>query len=293
MYWLRAALAGTRLVRRVSGSTGRFGGAPGASASGMGNHTSSSLGNTAAAPVNQIQETISNNCVVIFSKTSCSYCTMAKKLFHDMNVSYKVVELDLLEYGSQFQDALCTMTGDRTVPRIFVNGTFIGGAMDTHRLHQEGKLLPLVHQCYLKKTPHPSPDPTHLRLRSTVKLPSEEPTCRWAAQLRPRSFKVRGRRQSSLLHLRKMPVILRWRTIPSTRVQSFGGSLPRQRPAPRQCRHQVLHLLSHREAPTHLFGLEVICQEMLPNQPVLFYQMDDFQFVSGAFHFLHSLQVLE
>lgn len=40
---------------------------------------------------------------------------MAKKLFHDMNVSYKVVELDLLEYGSQFQDALCTMTGDRTV----------------------------------------------------------------------------------------------------------------------------------------------------------------------------------
>uniref|UniRef100_A0A8D1ZBS3 Glutaredoxin-2, mitochondrial n=2 Tax=Sus scrofa TaxID=9823 RepID=A0A8D1ZBS3_PIG len=118
----------------------------------MGNHTSSSLGNTAAAPVNQIQETISNNCVVIFSKTSCSYCTMAKKLFHDMNVSYKVVELDLLEYGSQFQDALCTMTGDRTVPRIFVNGTFIGGAMDTHRLHQEGKLLPLVHQCYLKKS---------------------------------------------------------------------------------------------------------------------------------------------
>ncbi|XP_047611178.1 glutaredoxin 2 isoform X2 [Phacochoerus africanus] len=118
----------------------------------MGNHTSSSLENTAAAPVNQIQETISNNCVVIFSKTSCSYCTMAKKLFHDMNVSYKVVELDLLEYGSQFQDALCTMTGDRTVPRIFVNGTFIGGAMDTHRLHQEGKLLPLVHQCYLKKS---------------------------------------------------------------------------------------------------------------------------------------------
>ena len=38
------------------------------------------------------------------------------------------------------------------VPRIFVNGTFIGGATDTHRLHKEGKLLPLVHQCHLKKS---------------------------------------------------------------------------------------------------------------------------------------------
>ncbi|XP_008266947.1 glutaredoxin 2 isoform X1 [Oryctolagus cuniculus] len=112
---------------------------------------SPSLEKSSAAPVNLIQETISDNCVVIFSKTTCSYCTMAKKLFRDMNVNCKVVELDTLEYGSQFQDALYRMTGERTVPRIFVNGTFIGGATDTHRLHKEGKLLPLVHQCYLKK----------------------------------------------------------------------------------------------------------------------------------------------
>ncbi|XP_063469812.1 glutaredoxin 2 isoform X2 [Symphalangus syndactylus] len=163
MLWRRAALAGTRLVWSRSGSAGwldRAAGAAGAAAaaasrygvSGMESNTSSSLENLATAPVNQIQETISDNCVVIFSKTSCSYCTMAKKLFRDMNVNYKVVELDLLEYGNQFQDALYKMTGERTVPRIFVNGTFIGGATDTHRLHKEGKLLPLVHQCYLKKS---------------------------------------------------------------------------------------------------------------------------------------------
>ncbi|KAH0521502.1 Ubiquitin carboxyl-terminal hydrolase isozyme L5 [Microtus ochrogaster] len=40
---------------------------------------------------------------------------MAKKIFHDMNVNYKAVELDMLEYGSQFQDALHKMTGERTV----------------------------------------------------------------------------------------------------------------------------------------------------------------------------------
>ncbi|XP_008834435.1 glutaredoxin 2 [Nannospalax galili] len=151
MSWLRAASAGTRLLANRSSVGGRRG-AMGAAGSGMGNNTSTSLGNSATTPVKQIQETISDNCVVIFSKTSCSYCTMAKKIFHDMNVNYKVVELDMHEYGNQFQDALHKMTGERTVPRIFVNGTFIGGATDTHRLHKEGKLLPLVHQCYLTKS---------------------------------------------------------------------------------------------------------------------------------------------
>ncbi|XP_075384690.1 glutaredoxin 2 [Tenrec ecaudatus] len=153
MSWRRASRLRTLLARSgsTSSSAAGFGGTAGTAASGMGSNTSS-VEKSAAAPVNQIQETISDNCVVIFSKTSCSYCTMAKKLFHDMNIHYKVVELDMLEYGNQFQDALFKMTGERTVPRIFVNGTFIGGATDTHRLHKEGKLLPLVHQCYLKKS---------------------------------------------------------------------------------------------------------------------------------------------
>ncbi|CAH6787696.1 glutaredoxin 2 [Phodopus roborovskii] len=151
MSWRSAVSAGRRLLASGSSLAWRRSVA-GAAGSGMGNSTSSSVGKSAATPVNQIQETISNNCVVIFSKTSCSYCSMAKKIFHDMNVNYKVVELDMLEYGNQFQDALHKMTGERTVPRIFVNGAFIGGATDTHRLHKEGKLLPLVHQCNLNKS---------------------------------------------------------------------------------------------------------------------------------------------
>ncbi|XP_021017842.1 glutaredoxin 2 isoform X2 [Mus caroli] len=126
MSWRRAASVGRRLVASGRILVGRRG-AAGAEGSGMGNSTSSFWGKSAATPVNQIQ------------------------IFHDMNVNYKAVELDMLEYGNQFQDALHKMTGERTVPRIFVNGRFIGGAADTHRLHKEGKLLPLVHQCYLKK----------------------------------------------------------------------------------------------------------------------------------------------
>ncbi|XP_059677557.1 glutaredoxin 2 [Gavia stellata] len=117
----------------------------------MGNSLPTSAGLSNDAAVNQIQEIISDNCVVIFSKTTCSYCKMAKKLFEGMNISYTAVELDMNKNGSQFQDVLEQMTGGRTVPRVFVNGTFIGGATDTQRLRDEGKLLPLVHQCQVKR----------------------------------------------------------------------------------------------------------------------------------------------
>ncbi|XP_009998235.1 PREDICTED: glutaredoxin 2 [Chaetura pelagica] len=117
----------------------------------MGNSLPASVGLSNAAAVNQIQDIISNNCVVIFSKTTCGYCKMAKKLFEDMNVNYTAIELDMNTNGSQFQDILEQMTGGRTVPRVFVNGTFVGGATDTRKLHEEGKLLPLVHQCQDKR----------------------------------------------------------------------------------------------------------------------------------------------
>ncbi|XP_033006898.1 glutaredoxin 2 [Lacerta agilis] len=117
----------------------------------MGNSTSATTDFSNTATANQIEQTISDNCVVIFSKTTCSYCNMAKKLFEDMNVNYTAIELDMYENGSQFQDILHRMTGGRTVPRIFINGTFVGGATDTQRLHREGKLLPLVHQCLLRR----------------------------------------------------------------------------------------------------------------------------------------------
>ncbi|XP_067323703.1 glutaredoxin 2 [Anolis sagrei] len=128
----------------------------------MGNSTSvtTDLSNTVTA--NHIKDAISDNCVVIFSKTTCSYCNMAKKLFHDANVNYTAIELDRYENGSQFQDVLHQMTGGRTVPRIFINGTFVGGATDTQRLHQEGRLLPLVSQCQIQRDG---------RLRQTCSLP--------------------------------------------------------------------------------------------------------------------------
>lgn len=50
-----------------------------------------------------------------------------KQLFDSMNVQYKLFELDEMADGAEIQAALTTMTGQRTVPNVFVNGKHLGG----------------------------------------------------------------------------------------------------------------------------------------------------------------------
>lgn len=46
--------------------------------------------------------------------------------------------------GSALQAALHDWTGQRTVPNVFIGGKHVGGCDDTVRLHQEGKLVPML-----------------------------------------------------------------------------------------------------------------------------------------------------
>ncbi|KAM7409276.1 hypothetical protein PAMA_000971 [Pampus argenteus] len=114
----------------------------------MGNFTSSSAGGlTSTACAQYVHEVVSQNCVVIFSKTTCPYCKMAKNVFNEIGATYKVIELDEHSDGRRMQEALAQMTGARTVPRVFINGNCIGGGSDTKQLHQQGKLVPMIQQC--------------------------------------------------------------------------------------------------------------------------------------------------
>ncbi|XP_037530409.1 glutaredoxin 2 isoform X2 [Nematolebias whitei] len=114
----------------------------------MGNFTSSGPGSLSSPACAQfVQDMVSQNCVVIFSKTSCPYCKMAKNVFSEIGAAYKVIELDQHDDGKKLQETLGQITGARTVPQVFVNGNCIGGGSDTKQLHQQGKLLPLLQQC--------------------------------------------------------------------------------------------------------------------------------------------------
>lgn len=83
--------------------------------------------------------------VVIFSKTTCPYCKKAKKIIRDdLKAQLHVVELDLLPNGPMYQDCLEAITGQRTVPNVFVNQKSIGGGDDTADLYSRGILKQMI-----------------------------------------------------------------------------------------------------------------------------------------------------
>ncbi|GAA0177297.1 oxidoreductase [Lithospermum erythrorhizon] len=90
------------------------------------------------------KELVSSNPVVVFSKSSCPYCVRVKKLLDQLQATYKAIELNSESDGSEIQSALASLTGQRTVPNVFIAGKHIGGCDDTQNLHSQGKLVPLL-----------------------------------------------------------------------------------------------------------------------------------------------------
>ncbi|XP_070166633.1 uncharacterized protein [Polyergus mexicanus] len=87
-----------------------------------------------------VNELIAKDSVVIFSKTHCPYCKMAKEVFESLNKPYTAIELDNREDAQDIQDVLGEITGARTVPRIFLNGECLGGGTDVKKLFDNGEL---------------------------------------------------------------------------------------------------------------------------------------------------------
>jgi len=82
--------------------------------------------------------------IVVFSKTHCPYCTRAKAAIGALTPQFTVVELDVVKDGSAQQDALLELTGQKTVPNIFVDGKHIGGCDKTLELISSGEFQKLI-----------------------------------------------------------------------------------------------------------------------------------------------------
>jgi len=78
--------------------------------------------------------------VVVFSKSFCPYCKKTKVLLKDLSVDAKIIELDEIDNGSQIQDALLEITGQRTVPNVFIKGEHMGGNDDMQKAAKSGVL---------------------------------------------------------------------------------------------------------------------------------------------------------
>ncbi|KAI8624760.1 putative glutaredoxin [Xylariaceae sp. FL1651] len=94
-----------------------------------------------SAAKTKAQKIIDENAVAVFSKSYCPYCTASKKLLDSMNAKYYLLELDQVSDGSNIQAALAEITGQTTVPNIFIGQKHIGGNSDLQAKSGELKTL--------------------------------------------------------------------------------------------------------------------------------------------------------
>lgn len=66
-----------------------------------------------------IQQMISKYPVMVFSKTTCSYCAMAKNLLNEVGVNYEVEEIDKRDDTDKLQEIFAKITTARTVSSFF------------------------------------------------------------------------------------------------------------------------------------------------------------------------------
>ncbi|KAI4124630.1 MAG: hypothetical protein LQ347_005669 [Umbilicaria vellea] len=83
-----------------------------------------------SAAKTKVQSIIDENAVAVFSKSYCPYCKASKQLLTEMGARAYIVELDQVDDGAAMQDALYDLTGQRTVPNIFIKQQHIGGNSD-------------------------------------------------------------------------------------------------------------------------------------------------------------------
>ena len=91
-----------------------------------------------------INKAVNKHPIVIFAKSYCPYCQNTKALMKRNNWEARVYELDQMINGELIQAQLRAMTGQGTVPSVWVNGTFLGGNSDTQMAFQSGELAKMV-----------------------------------------------------------------------------------------------------------------------------------------------------
>ncbi|KAD2223660.1 hypothetical protein E3N88_11312 [Mikania micrantha] len=91
-----------------------------------------------------VKKTITDYPVVVYSKTRCLYSSEVISLFKRLGVQPYVVKLDKMKQGYQLENVLKWLTGQDTVPNVFIGGRYIGNYTDTVKLHEKGELEALL-----------------------------------------------------------------------------------------------------------------------------------------------------
>lgn len=92
---------------------------------------------------------IASKKVVVISKSYCPFCKKAKQVLgkykiSDENIEY--IEIENRPDMDEIQDHMRSLTGARSVPRVFIGGKCVGGGDEVASLDAKGKLKPMLEE---------------------------------------------------------------------------------------------------------------------------------------------------
>ncbi|CAO1599724.1 MAG: hypothetical protein LQ339_005469 [Xanthoria mediterranea] len=80
-----------------------------------------------SAAKTKAQGIIDENAVAVFSKSYCPYCRASKTLLSELGAKFYVIEMDQVDDGADLQNALEEISGQRSVPNIYIAQKHVGG----------------------------------------------------------------------------------------------------------------------------------------------------------------------
>jgi glutaredoxin 3 len=80
--------------------------------------------------------------VLIYTTAWCPYCTRAKKLLDQKNVTYTEIDVSSPDARSK----MVALTGGHTVPQVVINDQPTGGCDELYALERSGKLDKLLNK---------------------------------------------------------------------------------------------------------------------------------------------------
>jgi cysteine synthase A len=108
-----------------------------------------------------------DNPVVLFALEWCEFCWAIRKLFGELGIPYRAIDLDSVPYqkddwGGQIRAVLSAELGSSTIPQIFIGGEHLGGATDTFEAFKSGALQKLLDKVGIKPGDLGGKDPYEL-----------------------------------------------------------------------------------------------------------------------------------
>lgn len=84
---------------------------------------------------------ISESTVTVYSKMTCPFCVRAKHLLEQKGIEYQEIEVS---FDRERHQEMMQLSGQRTVPQIWIGEQHVGGCDDLYHLERQGVLSDML-----------------------------------------------------------------------------------------------------------------------------------------------------